>query len=353
MKRVLIAHGYSAKNSGDGLLVHESIELIKEAFGSEVCLTILASYPESFSHLGVRVVGTKPTSRGYDKEYVSLLRSRFRDFDVVVGVGGGYLRAGNCLELLKTGLVMGPQLMQVARSKTPSVYLPQSIGPARLGSRGLMAALLRRIGTVWVRDDRSAKEFADADVSRSPDLAILGMKRTYLPFGQNDPVVLSVRSHRGSVPEAVYVLRAKMGVVDSFIQSTVGGNDDTRAVHSLLPRKVLDQASLMLRPASAKVVVAMRLHAALMALRAGHYVIHLSYERKGFGAFSDLGLSEYVFNVHDFDPEQVRRLAQDLLENEELRDHYDASVARASDEVRSSRRAIVSSLQQAVGLGKK
>lgn len=350
MKRVLIAHGYSAKNSGDGLLVHESIDLIQEAFGKEVELTVLASYPESFSHLGLNVVGTKPSSRGYRKEYLRLLRSKFHDFDLVVGVGGGYLRAGNCIELLKTSLVMGPQLIQVARSKTPSVYLPQSIGPARIGSRSLLSALLRRVNTVWVRDDRSVKEFADADVSRAPDLAILGMERVSLPYGKNDPIVLSVRSHRGDVPSAVYALRAKLGVIDSFIQSTVGGNDDTRAVQSLLPRKVLDQASLMLKPSSAKVVVAMRLHAALMALRAGHYVIHLSYERKGFGAFSDLGLSNYVFNVHNFDPEEVSRLANDLKNDEVLRTKYDAAIARACNNARSSRAQIVSSLRDAAGL---
>lgn len=348
MKNVLIAHGYSARNSGDGLLVHETIDLIQEAFGKDVRLTVLASYPESFSDLGLDVVGTKPTKRGYRKEYLRLLRTKFHGFDLVVGVGGGYLRAGNCIELLKTSLVMGPQLIQVARSQTPSVYLPQSIGPARLGSRGFLSALLRRVGTVWVRDDRSVREFADVDVLRAPDLAILGMKRTSLPFAQDDPIVLSVRSHRGDVPSAVYQLRANLGVVDSFIQSAVGGNDDTRAVESLLPSKVLNQASFMFKPSSAKVVVAMRLHAALMALRAGHYVIHLSYERKGFGAFSDLGLSDYVFNVHNFNPEEVSHLAKTLKEDEALRTKYDMAVARAGDKARSSRAEIVSSLHKAV-----
>lgn len=348
MKHVLIAHGYSAKNSGDGLLVHESIELIREALGKEVRLTILASYPESFSHLGLDVVGTKPTSRGYRKEYLRLLRSKFHDFDLVVGVGGGYLRAGNCIELIKTALVMGPQLVQTARSQTPSVYLPQSIGPARLGSRGILSALLRKINTVWVRDDRSVAEFVDAEVLRAPDLAILGMGRKSLPFGINDPIVLSVRSHRGDVPTAVYRLRAKMGVVDSFIQSTVGGNDDTRAVESLLPRRVLNPASLVANPSSAKVVVAMRLHAALMALRAGHYVIHLSYERKGFGAFSDLGLSDYVFNVHNFDPEEVSLLAKRLKEDGDLRASYDFAVDLACEKAQLIRAEIVSSLQNAL-----
>jgi len=33
--------------------------------------------------------------------------------------------------------------------------------------------------------------------------------------------------------------------------------------------------------------------------------VHLSYERKGFGAYSDLGIDRFVHNVFDFDPDLV------------------------------------------------
>lgn len=349
MSRILVANAYSSANSGDGLLVDETLDLIHEAFGESVEITLLASYPESFDHLGIPVIRSKPNQRGYDRAYVALLKSKFKDFDLVVGVGGGYLRAGSCTELLKTGLVMGPQLVQAARSSTPSVYLPQSIGPARLGSRRILSALLKRLSTVWVRDERSLEEYSGAGVQRSPDLAILGMDRAVLPFDSEAPIVLTVRSHRGGVPRAIYPLRAQLGIIDSFVQSTVGGNNDTKAVESLLPREVLESKALMTEASSARVVVAMRLHAALMALRAGHYVIHLSYERKGFGAFSDLGLEDYVYNVHDFDPIRVGELARDLVANQTRRDDYDLAIKDAFSAVTSSRSRIVSSLRDAVG----
>lgn len=350
MTRVLILNAYSSSNSGDGLLVDETIQLLHEAFGSDVRLTLLASYPESFDHLGIEVVRTKPTVRGYAAEYRRILRSRFSEFDVIVGVGGGYLRAGSCVELIKTGLVMGPQLVQAARSATRAVYLPQSIGPARLGSRPVLARLLRSLDRVWVRDDRSLHEFASAGVVRSPDLAILGMQRKRLKFDDHAPVVLTVRRHRGKVPDPVYSLRAKLGVVDSFVQSTVGGNNDTEAVRSLLPRNILNARELVESPRSSRVVVAMRLHAALMALNAGHYVVHLSYERKGFGAFNDLGLGDYVFNVHDFDPEEVSALTLDLATNAERRKNYDSAVSQALSTVGSSRAQIVQSIRDAAGI---
>jgi hypothetical protein len=197
---VLIANAYSSSNSGDGLLVDETVQLVREAFGPSTELTLLASYPESFQHLGIEVIRTKPTIRGYESEYRHLLRSNFSDFDLIVGVGGGYLRAGSCVELLKTALVTGPQLFQAAKSPTPAVYMPQSIGPARLGSKPFLAHYLKRLNKVWVRDDRSLTEFASSGAERSPDLAILGMQRRFLEFDQVSPPVLTVRRHRAASP---------------------------------------------------------------------------------------------------------------------------------------------------------
>ena len=66
----------------------------------------------------------------------------------------------------------------------------------------------------------------------------------------------------------------------------------------------------------------MRLHAALMALKAGHYVIHLAYERKGFSAFEDVGLSEWVHNVNTFTPTEVRAQVEALLHDESVWAEY-------------------------------
>lgn len=350
MTRVVILNGYSSANSGDGLLVDETVQLVREAFGDDTELTLLASYPDSFAYLGIQVVGTKPTYRGYDKEYVRILRSKFSDFDAVIGVGGGYLRAGSCVELAKMALVMGPQLVQAARSATGTVYLPQSIGPARLGSRSLLIRFLRRLDKVWVRDERSLEEFASANVKRSPDLAILGMNRQKLEFSVAAPIILTVRSHRGQVPSQIYRLRAKLGVIDSFIQSKVGGNDDTEAVKSLLPRSIVDANEILENAPKSRIVVAMRLHAALMAINAGHYVVHLSYERKGFGAFADLGLSDYVFNVHDFNAEEVSDLVNELATNQSRRDSYDVAIASALESAGTRRSRIVDSIRDAAGI---
>src|SRR4051794_30659689 len=102
--KVFVLHAYSALNAGDGLLVDECLDILREAFGSDLDLTIAASDTDSFAYTGARLLCSKPTRRGYQRDYLSEL-FRLRDYDMVIAVGGGYQRAGHPLELAKAGLV--------------------------------------------------------------------------------------------------------------------------------------------------------------------------------------------------------------------------------------------------------
>jgi polysaccharide pyruvyl transferase WcaK-like protein len=144
------------------------------------------------------------------------------------------------------------------------------------------------------------------------------------------------------------MLARRLRKFDGYVQSAVAGNDDTAAVSSLEPESICSFHELMEAPRVARVVVAVRLHAALMAINAGHYVIHLAYERKGFGAFEDLGLEGYVFNVHDFRVEEVARKVEGLLLDADLRAAYNSRIAAAADTIGTSRAAVLASLSSAV-----
>ncbi|MFJ6158855.1 polysaccharide pyruvyl transferase family protein [Pseudarthrobacter sp. NPDC092184] len=346
-KRILLLHCYSSANRGDGLLVDESLELIREVYGADADIEIVTSYPDSFAHLGLRTYRSKPSLRGYSISYLKLLITRFRDYEIVAGVGGGYLRFGTIIESLKTLAVMGPQLLAAAYSPAKTIYLPQSVGPARFGFRRPIRAILSRLDRVWVRDDRSAQEFPISSVSRASDLALLGMKRNLLKFGAELIPVVSVREHRGSVPVGARALAHRLQDFDGYVQSAVAGNDDSEAVASLSPRTILTFHELMEAPKSARIVVAVRLHAALMALSAGHYVVHLAYERKGFGAFEDLGLSDYVFNVHKFSVEQVEERVRELVLSPSKRAEYDSRIAEAMERIQVSRGRVLASFSSA------
>lgn len=345
--RALVLHAYSASNLGDGLLVRETLELIQEACGNNVIITVVASHPETFTGTNATIINSAPTKGGYRSNYLKTLW-HMDTYDLVVAVGGGYLRAGTMVEATKAALIHGPQLLAASLRTRKAVYLPQSIGPTRFGTRKLMTFLLSRQRAVWVRDNRSQAQFPLRNVQRIPDLAILGMQRASLPFDARAKTVLSVRYIRGSLTPPIRVLRGILGEIDSYIQSSVASNDDTSAVQELIPHRIFSAKELMEDPEEAKVVIAVRLHAALMAIAAGHYVIHLAYERKGFGAFQDLGIPEFVFNVNSFDADTVAELAHRLRTDEALRAEYHSRVlsTRSSSDAHTAQ--IVASLRDSI-----
>lgn len=343
--RVLVLHAYSADNAGDGLLVRETLSLLDEALGAHEA-TLLASRPDSFANLGVRALPTVPTIRGWDPETRKTLKN-MGSFDLVVGVGGGYLRAGSLREALKAALVMGPQLRAASRTSAPTVYLPQSIGPARFGTRPWLARALRGIDTVMVRDDRSLIEVNGPTLRRVPDLATSAAAAGRQPSADVDPVpVLSIRSVRGRINPDVHQVADRISPFDSYVQSTVGGNDDRPAAATLSPRRTIERVELMSPGSTPRVVIAVRLHAALMALAAGHYVVHLAYERKGFGAFDDLGILQWAHPFNRFDAETVVAQTEAFLRDEAVRAEYDARIAAAADELQAARRSVVAELRR-------
>lgn len=349
---VLVLHAYSADNAGDGLLVHETFALILEALGPHTRITVAASHPQTFAGLDAHVVDSKPRRTGYSREYLHLLRS-LDEFDLVVGVGGGYLRGGHASEMLKAAVIHGPQLIAASRTATPTVYMPQSVGPAHSAAAKVLAGRVRRIDRFYVRDDRSYSDYNDAGVIRVSDLAILTAEPIErVSFCVETVPVVSVRAIRGQVSPLVVDFARQCATFDGYVQSDTAGNNDVGAMNSLGASRIVPREELMARrPGTpARVVVAVRLHAALMALRAGHFVIHLAYERKGFGAFQDLGLDAYVHNINKFEPARVLQQMQSLLTDETVRRQYahdlDASLGASA----AGRRVIVDELRRAAGL---
>ncbi|WP_282856114.1 polysaccharide pyruvyl transferase family protein [Pseudoclavibacter helvolus] len=339
--RVLLLHGYSASNAGDGLLVTESIELIRETFPGPVAITVMAMHPDTFDLPGVRVIDAGLRRPAAIPVYLREL-TRLGKYDLLVGVGGGYLRAGHFSEGVKTMMAHGPQLLAAALSRTPSVYLPQSVGPFRGGTRVIYSFLLGRLTRIYLRDDRSVTEAGVSNSVRFPDMALL--TQHYEARSSASPTerpVVTVRTVRGRMSPHVKKLASLLPGFDSYVQSRGAGNDDTAAVASLGAEHELTRGEYLNPAGPRRVVVAVRLHAALMALNAGHWVMHLAYERKGFGAFDDLGLRDWVVNVNDFNADTVSAKVESLLSNEATRAAYNEQLQHARQLLGSKRAELI------------
>ena len=155
---IALLHAYSTRNSGDGLLVDLSVGLLREAFGDATRVSIVAADPGSFADHDDVLAAPVLADRGWHRltaaagamlhvrtnDRLRPLRECLTEADLIVGVGGGYLRARNAIEALKLEAGHLLQMRAARASGKPAVYLPQSIGPvlsARPVARHLQALL--------------------------------------------------------------------------------------------------------------------------------------------------------------------------------------------------------------------
>lgn len=331
-RRVLILHAYSRRNRGDGLLVDETIRIAKAALGPSIDCSVVCADTGSFRDLQqtialpgvdtrdrlreamVVAVGLGMSGLGVGVGGPLARRLGGRDFDLILGVGGGYLRAPGGISSLKTAVAHLQQLEWAAARGVPAVYLPQSVGPLRGAIGARIAGRLARLEAVCLRDDRSMQELAALpNTIRLPDLAVLRLAReldrlspvrvpgaAYL-IARDLPLP---RADRAAYIGRLQELRRLVPDIQPLAQSEGRGNDDPAFYRELGWHGPVPTTGAIgdLVPG---VVVSVRLHGSLGAMLAGFPSVHLSYERKGYGAFSDLGLQSHVHSSRSFDPARV------------------------------------------------
>lgn len=360
--RIVIANAYSRTNSGDGLLVDETARLAREAV-PDAHLSLIAMAPSTFPEFAGTlnpVSGPSDHMSWHRIARVALsglphpaARRVLAEADLVLAVGGGYLRADTPAAALKSLISQASQAPR--RDSPPYVYLPQSIGP--LPPRVLRTSFerLTRAETVFVRDDRSFAECRahGFPVVRAPDLAVLAIAERWSARPVRDrPTARPVRvglvarnlPDRHGYWEKVRRVAAMPGV-ELLVQSAGRGNDDPAFYASLgLPgphRLLRDALASDLPP---DVTIAVRMHGALESILAGVPAVHLSYERKGWGAYADLGVSEFVHHAWRFDADRVATQAHDLAIDPT---HYWTSIEARIPALRRERADLVTAIRAA------
>ena len=332
-RRVAILHGFSRANAGDGLLVDLTCEALNDAGIARENCTLLALDPESFAgepHV-LRAPG-EPSGRaslklvGSSIEAMASFAGKGRmaaalaGFDALVAVGGGYLVTDSLVR--QAGVILNhlAQLRAAARHPAPAIYLPQSIGPLHGPAGHWTRAALAGIDRVWARDDETMRELALANVRRCPDLAVMKLGRSIAaitPQPAGGAVVLVGRDLPacGDYVVRLRELHARLPGAGWAVQADIAGPRSDRAFYrrERLAPDIGTLAAALTQPGGP--IVSVRLHGAIAALLAGRPAIHLAYERKGWGAYEDLGLADYVHDARKFDPaivaDQAASLARD------------------------------------------
>ncbi|MBP0624942.1 polysaccharide pyruvyl transferase family protein [Cupriavidus consociatus] len=381
---VALLHAYSRKNSGDGLLVDLSVKMLREALGDKIRITVVAADPHSFSSYHDVVHAPVLAQNGFGRVAAALgvvlnipiapTRKLYRlleEVDLIVGVGGGYLRARNNAEAAKLALGHFVQLRAARNSGKPAIYLPQSIGPTLLRPDGFASVfhskLTRMLGgfeRVYVRDERSLKALEkNSNTRRAPDLAVLEFSNSY--GGQTHRVRKITRNighvalvlreaprwdreqrkrYADSTRELISELKKRCKVTYA-IQSSGRGNDDVAYYNRIGISDPLNSLKTILSEDKPDVVISVRLHGALESILAGVPAFHLSYERKGFGAYKDLGVDGWVENAADF---SASRVIHKIFESNAI-DNFWLSAEKNLIATRNSYDSIVSEIRRVTG----
>jgi polysaccharide pyruvyl transferase WcaK-like protein len=210
------------------------------------------------------------------------------------------------------------QLRVAARSAVPSIYLPQSIGPLHGPVGRMTARALKSVDRLYVRDDKTLAEVGGPSVRRCADLAVMKLARelehsTWQETGDGYTVLIG----RDLPGAGSYVerLRGLARTVPSplwAVQADVKGRRSDRAFYHTIGVSEADPLAQILETQRPGVVVSVRLHGAIAALLAGRPAIHLAYERKGWGAYEDLGIARYVHDARTFEPAKVAEQVKEL-----------------------------------------
>lgn len=361
---MVLTHAYSVSNAGDGWLVHLAIDLVREAVeGAEVAVVAVDGTSIDGADHVLTFGGRSRDLRGAARSLlasIGLGRTRevtaIANADLVVAVGGGYLRGRTLRELAVMGLVHGTQLHAAARRSGPSVYLPQSVGPLPGAVARLVRSDLRRISVVHGRDEPTMAFLAPLpNVVRTPDLAALAVAgagpRGVAAVGAGGrpiPVLFQVRplpNHPAWEP----ALTAFASTIDldliPAVQSVAGRRNDDLALTARLARTaaVPSVAEVLATGPDLTVALCGRLHAALACIEAGVPAIHVGYERKSLGVFSDLGLERYVVAPSAPGLEEAEALVRQLAEDATP---YWSSLAARAPGLRHHRADLVAELRR-------
>lgn len=360
---VTVLHAFSRHNAGDGLLVDLTYEVLADAGVDRSQIAMLALDAASFPEFAAVIEAPgEPTASisgrlveaamqwaasaaGLDRVRRQLAGSR-----ALVAVGGGYLVADSPKR--QAGLLLNhlAQLRAAAAHSGPTIYLPQSIGPLAGLARRPTRAALARIDRVWVRDDVTLAELGLPNVRRCADLAVLKLAQDFAPprraLDAGPPVIVARDlPDCGDYHARLSALRAALPEAQWAVQADIPGPRSDRAFYQR--RGWSDHGTLAaVLETQTGPVVSVRLHGALSALLAGRPAIHLSYERKGWGAYEDLGLGEWVHDARSFDPAIVARQVDELARDA---NRFWDCVARAKAEIIAMRAELVADLSRRIG----
>ena len=378
MSKYLITNVYCYQNRGDAGIIYSMIDNIRSRDrAAEITLMSLWPYLDQGRYGNVEVVPSiLPISRIKNKylrgfsnlnRLVGILisgkfgfsdaKQAFRNADIVVSCGGGFMQCRNIKEFLNVFIYHYAQLYYAKRIKKDYIVFAQTIGPFNNITIKILSSVLKKAKAVLSREKISFNyvktNFPTVRNILTGDAAFLlnpAKEDQLLEQSDNNKtkVGITVRhwlypGYNSKVKEDNYVTAIVKFIIQLqhernyeiyFMSQVIGPLDDddriiTRKILSLLENtqnvhligENLDPRQLKRLYGQMDFFVGTRMHSNIFALGEGIPCLAISYDQKTNGIMQAFGLDEYVIDINSIQPKQLITKFHQLRFDVTVREH--------------------------------
>lgn len=384
-KRIIISHVYSSDNKGDAALTSVLIRDLKRKF-KDADITILKldavapnghfenipeqrsfmshalnRYHNPIAKLAYTIYMMAATllwavwyhlaeAHLYLPKHLREIAMSYQEADLIVPVGGGYIRSRKGLmHRFNIPLLLHPLLLGYILGK-PTILYAQSVGPFQNKFEELLVAfVLRRMTLIMLREDTSVALLArigvSSNVTRAVDSGFLlgsrkkvALRKTYHISPSALLVGVTVRDWLKGEAQKRYeqaVAKALDNLIETsnahvfFIpQVTAARGDDDRVVSrrvrdlmqhtaaTTLVEDTPDHHRIKALYDNLDILLGTRFHSVIFSLTSHVPVLAIEYEHKTSGIMRDLGLEDWVVKIEDVTAAGLTTLLQKLAKEQ-------------------------------------
>lgn len=381
-KNIIISHVYSSDNKGDAALTSVLISDLRRKFPAAV-ITILRlesiqkngmfeGVPEQPSFMYFALNRHKNSVlkllytiymmgatllwaawyRLFNKQlylppHLRQTAELYKQADLIVPVGGGYIRSRKgLLNRMNIPLLLHPLLIGMLLQK-PTVLYAQSVGPFQNKfEKFLVAFVLKRMTLILLREDKSVALLALLGVTKNVKRAVdsgfllsgakkINIRKEYKISKKRLIIGVTVRSWLTGDAQKQYetdvakaldkLIETKSAHVIFIPQVTATKGDDDRIVsrrvqksmqhkkHITVVNEVPNHHEIKSIYDNLDLLLGTRFHSVIFSLTSFVPVVAIEYEHKTSGIMHDLRLDKWVIKIEDVTEQRLTRLLEKLV----------------------------------------
>ena len=331
--KIVIAGNYGAKNIGDEMILQGILKML-ESVTPNAEITVLSGNPQETSRK-FNVKSEKKVPSGIKSLLVSIFdfksktKKSIKECDFFILGGGGLF---NNLTF-KANIIWGIQALAAYYYKKPVIMYGQSIG--KLSSRFtqyLVKKVFQKASFITVRDNDSQKRLKKLGLKKKihviPDMAFRKKEKDVSKKKNSKSIIVALRQmqnlsndfQKAIVDFTNWLIKEKKWTVD-FVNFQEGSESD-QIIHKKIIASITDKSKTKITNdrqeiKKADLVLGMRLHSLISAIKAETPFIAISYAPKVKSLLKTANLNHHMLEMNEISTEKLKDLFIEIQKDPE------------------------------------